>query len=148
MHVAFGRVRRKSYSGQIGVTNPSQKRKGTLNAKNFTHSLLVIGFRCALPIGVNLGFPYSRRLGRTALRRMSVFQTQVKSNRLPDTRKNRVMWRVWRKHRFSMIFTVLVASVLPNLRCAEAVFLKLTLMLKIKPLLYSHLRGENIRAED
>ena len=29
-----------------------------------------------------------------------------------------LMWRVWRKFRFSMIFTVLVASVLPNLRCA------------------------------
>ena len=28
------------------------------------------------------------------------------------------MWRVWRKLRFSMIFTVLVASVLPNLRCS------------------------------
>ena len=43
-----------------------------------------------------------------------------------------LMWRVWRKHRFSMTFTVLVESVLPNLRCAEAIFLKLTLMVRLE----------------
>ena len=42
-------------------------------------------------LGVNLEFPYSRRLGRTALRRQtSVFQTHLKSNRMPDIPKNRV----------------------------------------------------------
>ena len=32
-----------------------------------------------------------------------------------------LMWRIWRKLRFSMIFTILVESVLPNLRRYEAV---------------------------
>ena len=42
-------------------------------------------------IGVNLGFPWYRRLGRTELRwRMSVFQTHIKSDMLPHTLKNPV----------------------------------------------------------
>ena len=35
-----------------------------------------------------------------------------------------IIWRIWRKFHFSMIFTILVASVLPNLRYQDAFFLK------------------------
>ena len=96
-------------------------------------------------IGVNLGFPWSRRLGRTELRRwMSVFQAHVKSNMLPyTTLTNRVkpnfiplysrilhkesvgfhsvsVWfGMYRENLiFLWLFTVLMASVLPNLRCS------------------------------
>ena len=66
-------------------------------------------------------------------------ETQLHTARGADTcpRKRWVslgfwsMWRVWRKLCFSMIWTVLVASVQPNLQCHEQFFLKLTPMVAL-----------------
>ena len=89
------------------------------------------GFKQGLP---DLGTEAIIFLKLTPMQEQS--ETQLHTVRVAGTSEQKrwvslglyLMWRVWRKYRFSVIFTVLVASVLPNLRCSEAVFLKLTLI--------------------